>query len=431
MKKRVGPPRKSKRAKAPPRRATSAENEPTAPPPVVVESPAPAAGELPTVTLRPQEDRRVRRGHLWIFSNEIAAAPAGAVPGGLARFLTARDEYLGLGFYNPQSLIAGRLLDRRDRSLPADFFPQRLMAARALREALFSDNAYRWVYGESDDLPGLVIDRYGDALVVESFTAGMDRLMPALETALRAFGPWSAIVLKNDNAARRLERLPEEVRVLEGTPASPHWFATDSIQMAADLTGGQKTGYFYDQRDNRRSVAALAAGRTVLDVFCHTGGFSHYCAQAGARRVVGVDAAAPAVALARAIAEKNGWGERASFQEEDAFAHLGRVKETFDIVVLDPPRFAASKKNLPAAVEAYIRLNAQGLKRVAGGGFLATASCSQHVDRDTFRQIIARAAHTAGRKVKIIRSGGAGPDHPVRPTMPETDYLKFALLHVA
>ena len=144
-----------------------------------------------------------------------------------------------------------------------------------------------------------------------------------------------------------------------------------------------------------------------------------------------VDASAAAVSLARVIAEKNGWADRAVFEEEDAFAHLGRVKDTFEIVVLDPPRFAPSKKNVPAAVEAYIRLNALGLKRVAGGGFLATASCSQHIDRDTFRQIIARAAHVAGRKVKIIHQGGAGPDHPVRPTMPETEYLKFALLHVA
>jgi 23S rRNA (cytosine1962-C5)-methyltransferase len=418
MKKRVGPPRKTKRSKAVP-----------APPPVAS---APAApGELPTVKLRPQEDRRLRRGHLWVFSNEIAEAPVGAAPGALARFVTARDEYLGLGFYNAQSLIAGRLLDRRERSLPPDFFTQRLAAARALRDALFTDGAYRWVYGESDDLPGLVIDRYGDALVVESFTAGMDVLLPEILAALRMAGPWSAVVLKNDNAARRLEHLGEEVRVLEGTPAAPHWFTTDGIVMAADLTQGQKTGYFHDQRNNRRTVAAIAEGKDVLDVFCHTGGFAHYCARAGARRVVGVDASAPAVVLARAIAEKNGWADRASFQEEDAFAHLGRVKETFDVVVLDPPRFAPSKKNVPAAVEAYIRLNALGLKRVSGGGFLATASCSQHIDRDTFRQIIARSAHVAGRKVKIIHQGGAGPDHPVRPTMPETDYLKFALLHVA
>lgn len=418
MKKRVGPPRKSKRAPSPSSLLPTAS--------------APAApGELPTVKLRPQEDRRLRRGHLWVFSNEIAEAPVGTTPGALARFVTARDEYLGLGFYNPQSLIAGRLLDRRDRALPADFFPQRLAAAGALREALFTDNAYRWVHGESDDLPGLVIDRFGDALVVESFAAGMDVLLPELLAALRAAGPWAAIVLKNDNAARRLERLPEEVRVLDGAPATPHWFSSDGIALAADLTQGQKTGYFFDQRDNRRAVAALAAGKNVLDVFCHTGGFSHYCARAGARRVVGVDASAAAVALARAIAEKNGWADRAVFEEEDAFAHLGRVKDTFEIVVLDPPRFAPSKKNVPAAVEAYIRLNALGLKRVAGGGFLATASCSQHIDRDTFRQIIARAAHVAGRKVKIIHQGGAGPDHPVRPTMPETDYLKFALLHVA
>lgn len=398
----------------------------------IVDRPLPATTEsgLPFVRLKPNEDRRVRRGHLWVFSNEIERTAEGLEPGGLVEFLTSRDERLGIGFYNKQSLIAGRLLDRRESTLDAAFFTGRLQHALNLRQRNFSDNAFRWVHGESDDLPGLVIDRYGDVCVIESFAAGMDRLLPFIIEAVKGFGPWRAIVLRNDAAARRLEHLSEEVRVVEGALDTPHWFLTDGISVAADPLQGQKTGFFFDQRVNRAAVAALAPGRTVLDVFCHTGGFGLWCAKAGAKQVTGIDSSAPALELAQRSAEKNGWGALCSWQKADAFDHLTHSKETYDIVVLDPPRFAPTKKNLPEAIKAYVRLNTLGLKRVTGGGFLATASCSQHVSRDDFRQIVARAAHESNRKVKIVYQGGPGPDHPVRPSMPETDYLKFAILYV-
>lgn len=385
---------------------------------------------LPFVRLKAQEDRRLRRGHLWVFSNEIERAAEGLEPGAPVEFLTSRDERLGVGFYNKQSLIAGRLLDRRETAIDGAFFTGRLQHALNLRLRYFSDNAFRWVHGESDDLPGLVIDRYGDVCVIESFAAGMDRFLPLIVEAVKGFGPWRAIVLRNDASARRLEHLPEDVRVLEGALETPHWFSTDGITMAADPLQGQKTGFFFDQRVNRAAVAALAPGRNVLDVFCHTGGFGLWCARAGAKHVLGIDSSAPALELAQRIAEKNGWAASCDWQKADAFEHLTHSKETHDIVVLDPPRFAATKKNLPEAIKAYVRLNTLGIKRVTGGGFLATASCSQHVSRDDFRQIIARAAHESNRKVKIVYQGGSGPDHPVRPSMPETDYLKFAILYV-
>lgn len=385
---------------------------------------------LPFVRLKPQEDRRVRRGHLWVFSNEIEQAAEGIEPGALVEFLTSRDERLGIGFYNPKSLIAGRLLDRRETAIDVAFFTGRLQHALNLRQRYFNDNAYRWVHGESDDLPGLVMDRYGDVCVIESFAAGMDRLLPLIIEAVKTFGPWRAIVLRNDASARRLEHLPEEVRVLEGALESPHWFSTDGITLAADPLQGQKTGFFFDQRVNRSAVAALAPGRNVLDVFCHTGGFGLWCAKAGAKHVLGIDTSAPALELAQRTAEKNGWASSCVWEKADAFEHLTHSKENYDIVVLDPPRFAATKKNLPEAIKAYVRLNTLGIKRVTGGGFLATASCSQHVSREDFRQIISRAGHESGRKVKIVYQGGPGPDHPVRPSMPETDYLKFAILFV-
>jgi 23S rRNA (cytosine1962-C5)-methyltransferase len=387
-------------------------------------------GGLPIVRLKAQEDRRIRRGHLWIFSNEMEKAPDGLAPGALVEFWSSRNERLGVGYYNARSLIAGRILDRRETTIDGSFFAGRLHLALSLRKRFFKDDAYRWVHGESDDVPGLVIDRYGDVCVVESFSAGIDALLPRVVEALKTVAPWKAIVLRNDAAARRLEGLPEEVRVLDGAVDETHWFTTDGMDMAADVRAGQKTGFFFDQRMNRAAVAAWADGRSVLDVFCHTGGFGHACAKAGAARVMGVDSSAAALDLAGRVAQRNGWADRCLWRETDAFDFLAQSPETHDIVVLDPPRFSPTKKNVPAAIQAYIRLNALGMKRVTGGGLLATASCSQHVGRDEFRQIVARAAHESGRKVKIVYQGGAGPDHPVRPAMPETDYLKFLLLHV-
>jgi 23S rRNA (cytosine1962-C5)-methyltransferase len=272
-----------------------------------VDRPLPSSSSgsgLPFVRLKAQEDRRLRRGHLWVFSNEIERAADGLEPGAPVEFLTSRDERLGVGFYNKKSLIAGRLLDRRETTIDGAFFAGRLQHALNLRLRYFSDNAFRWVHGESDDLPGLVIDRYGDVCVIESFAAGMDRFLPLIVEAVKGFGPWRAIVLRNDASARRLEHLPEEVRVLEGALETPHWFSTDGITMAADPLQGQKTGFFFDQRVNRAAVAALAPGRNVLDVFCHTGGFGLWCARAGAKHVLGIDSSAPALELAQRIAEK-------------------------------------------------------------------------------------------------------------------------------
>jgi len=393
-------------------------------------TPPPATG-LPQVILKAHEDRRVRRGHSWVFSNEVESFPEAIEPGALVHFLTGRHEFLGVGFYNPSSLISGRLLDRRPMDIDLAFFQNRLRRAKELRDGLFPDGAYRWVFGESDDLPGLVIDRFGDACVLESYCAGMDRLIPKIAEAVASFGPWKAIVLKNDAATRKLERLPEEVKVLQGAVDKPHWFKTDGLDMAADLLEGQKTGFFFDQRANRAAVAALSPGKTVLDVFCHTGGFGLWCAKAGATRVTGIDESTPALELATSIAERNGFAQRLTFQKAEALDFLARTKETFGLVVLDPPRFASSKKNLPEALRAYVRMNALGLRRVTGGGFLATSSCSQHVDREEFRQILSRAIHESGRHAVVVHTGGAGPDHPVRPAMPETEYLKFAILHVA
>lgn len=385
---------------------------------------------LPQVLLKANEDRRVRRGHLWIFSNEIAEAPKDLVPGQAVQFLTARRAPLGTGFYHPRSLIAGRLVDRDETSLDQPFFERRLRAALELRGKFFTDDSYRWVHGESDDLPGLVVDRFGGTVVVESYCAGMDLHMEPLLAAIKAVHPWDVVVIKNDAALRKLEGLEDRVEVVAGDLKRPHWFTVDGVKTAADLLEGQKTGFFFDQRFNRRAAAAVSKGRRVLDVFCHTGGFGLAAAHGGAASVVAIDSSEPALALAREAARENGFDARMRFDKADAFDFLTKSKDMYDTVVIDPPKFAPSKKQLPQAEEAYIRLNALAFNRVSAGGFLATSSCSQHIERDAFRQIISRAAQQAGRRARIVHWSGAGPDHPVRPSMPETDYLKFALVHV-
>lgn len=385
---------------------------------------------MPQVLLKVNEDRRVRRGHLWIFSNEIDQAPEGLEPGQAVSFLTSRRQPLGTGFYHPRSLIAGRLLDRGEAVLDAAFFEKRLRAALELRGKFFTDTSYRWVHGESDDLPGLVIDRFDGVAVVESYCAGMDRHLEPILEAVKAVHPWETIVVKNDAGLRRLEGLEDRVEVVAGQLQRPHWFNVDGVRTAADLLEGQKTGFFFDQRFNRRVVASVSKDRRVLDVFCHTGGFGLAAAHGGATSVLAVDSSEPALTLARAAAEQNAFSGRMHFEKTDAFDFLGTCKDMFDVVVVDPPKFAPSKKHLPQAEEAYIRLNALAFNRVSAGGFLATASCSQHVERDAFRQMISRAAQQAGRRARIVHWNGAGPDHPVRPSMPETDYLKFALVHV-
>jgi len=447
MKKRTSPKKSAAApAKKKPAEIKTAKPKPSdklspadTPPPDLPAAPGPQTppvepedtGKFKRIVLKPHEDRRVRRGHLWVFSNEVQSLPADVGAGDPVHFYTAHKEFLGVGFYNPHSLIAGRLLDRHAVEPDAPFFEKRLRNALDLRRSLYSGDAYRWVFGESDDLPGLVIDRYGDACVIESYCAGMDKLMPVILEAVNAIHPWKTVVLKNDVDARRYEKLSMEVKLVRGQADGPHWFEMDGLKIAADLTGGQKTGFFLDHRDNRAVVAAFGKGKRVLDVFCHTGAFGLWAAQAGAASVTGVDDAEPALNLAREIADANALGERMNFVKANAFEWLPSSKEKFDIIVLDPPKMAASKKNLPAAIQAYARLNAAALRRVSGGGFLATASCSQHVEKDTFRQILSRAAYESGRRVRQIFWGGQAKDHPVRLSMPETDYLKFAILSVS
>jgi 23S rRNA (cytosine1962-C5)-methyltransferase len=339
----------------------------------------------------------------------------------------------GTFMFNPHSLIGARLLDRDpDAAIDGAWVAARIGAAAALRARLMDSPFHRLVHAEADRLPGLIIDRYDDVAVLQANTAGMDRLLPQIVAALTATLPLRAVVARNDAASRGLEGLPERVELLVGSEATAV-VVESGVRFPVDPLAGQKTGWFFDQRPNRDRVAALAHGARLLDVFCHVGAFGLRCAAAGAASVTLVDSSAPALEQARQAAEQNGLAGRVTQHRGDAFdvmTELAQAGERFDIVVCDPPAFAKSKKDQAAGLRAYGRMTRLAAPLVAPGGFLFVASCSHHVPADAFAATVAEGLHRARRDGRIVFSGGAGPDHPVHPLLPETAYLKTQLIQL-
>jgi 23S rRNA (cytosine1962-C5)-methyltransferase len=388
---------------------------------------------IPTLRLKPGQGRRLRAGSPWVFSNEIAMQPEyrQMTPGGLVRLEGDDGARLGTFMFNPHSLIAARLLDRDPAAaIDVDWLRTRLREAIALRERVCDTRFHRLVHAEADRLPGLVIDRYDDIAVVQANTAGMDRLMPLIVEALTELLPLRAVVARNDSATRRLEGLSEDVALLFGNDARVE-VTEGGVRFPVDLLEGQKTGWFFDQRPNRDRVAALADGARVLDVFSHVGAFGLRCAVAGAREVTLVDSSAPALAQAEQAAVLNGVAERVRVRRGDAFEVMTALAgERFDIVVCDPPAFARSRKDAEVGLRAYGRMARLAAALVAPGGFLLVASCSYHAPLEAWSAQIAFGLHRARREGRIVYTGGAGPDHPVHPHLPETAYLKAQLIQV-
>jgi 23S rRNA (cytosine1962-C5)-methyltransferase len=384
----------------------------------------------PSVLLLPGGQRRAEGGHPWVYSNEIRMdAAAKALPAGTLVTLRRADETpLGVAMFNPHSLLAARLLDRdAARPIAARFFARRFERALRLRERLFREPYYRLVHAEADGLPGLVVDRYGEVLAVQANAAGSDRLEAAIVEAIERLLRPVAIVLRNDSPARSLEGLPLETRLAAGSLDAPVNVVENGLTFRADLTGGQKTGWFFDQRDNRRFVASLAAGQSVLDLYCFNGGFAVAAAAAGAAAVLGIDRSEAALALAAEAAAANQVGERCEFRRGDAFAEAARLAaedRRFDVVIADPPAFARSKREVPAALRGYRKLARLAAAVTAGQGFLFIASCSFNVGVAEFQEAVRRGLADAGRSGRILRIAGAGPDHPIHPALPETAYLK-------
>ena len=389
--------------------------------------------ERPLIRLNPGADRRVKVGHPWAFSNEIAMTQAArAIPPGSVVRLEGDDGVRhGAWHFNPHSLIAARFLDP-DPAAPCDaaWFRSRIAGCLALRQRLFDMPFYRLVHAEADRLPGLVIDRYGDALAVQANTAGMDRALPDILAVLRELLAPRVIVARNDAAVRRLEGLEEDVALLHGTDGTAT-VEEGGLSFPVDLLGGQKTGWFFDQRPNRAMVARLAPGRTVLDAFCHLGGFGLAAAQAGAKEVTLLDRSEHALDLAMQAAARAGFADRVTPLKAEALEQLERMAASgrrFEVVVADPPAFAKTRRDVPAAVKGYAKLARLAASVTAPGGMLFIASCSHHVGPAEFAEAVAWGVHRARRPARILASVGAGPDHPVHPALTESAYLKGQLL---
>ncbi|MGH6720010.1 MAG: class I SAM-dependent rRNA methyltransferase [Alphaproteobacteria bacterium] len=392
--------------------------------------------ERPTVRLLAGHAKRLRAGHPWVFSNEIAMdEPTRRIPpGAIVRLQDAGGEALASATFNPHSLIAARVLDP-DAAAPFDgaAIAVRIQAALALRDRLIGSPFYRLIHAESDRLPGLVVDRFGDLAVVQANTAGMERLLPDVIGAIGAVVRPAGIVLRCDSPVRRLEGLEPYVRTEGDVPDRPIPVAEGGVRFLADPVRGQKTGWYFDQRDNRTFVAGLAEGLDVLDAYCHTGGFGLRALAAGAARATLIDGSEPALELARAAAEANRLGDKATLVRADVFTAFEARRaagETYGLVIADPPSFVKSRKDLGAGLRGYRKLARLAAGLVAPGGFLALFSCSHNVDAPTFADQVRRGLIDAGRQGRILKACAAAADHPVHPALAESAYLKGLVLQV-
>jgi 23S rRNA (cytosine1962-C5)-methyltransferase len=388
------------------------------------------SGAARELRLKRGEDRRLSSGHLWVFSNEIdsdATPLAAFAPGDLAQIRSQRGQFLGHAYVNPHALICARILSR-DPDLPIgrDLIQARLRAALALRERLHRDPCYRLVFGESDGLPGLVLDRYGDVLVGQIATAGMEALKDTVVEAVRELLAPAGLYWKNDSAARQLEQLPQLAQTAFGEIPEEITAIEAGLRFTAPLAHGQKTGWFYDQTHNRaRLTRYLWPGARVLDVCSYAGAWAVTALKAGAAAASCVDSSETALDFARRNAQANGVAlETIRSDAFEAMKALHERGERFDVVVLDPPAFIKRKKDVPQGQAAYRKLNQLALGLIDDEGLLVSCSCSYHLAPEELLAAIQTAARHTGRFVQILESGGQSPDHPVHPAIPETRYLK-------
>lgn len=392
---------------------------------------------LPPLQLKRNEDRRLRAGHLWVFSNEIdtTRTPLSAFePGQDVELIDDTGKFLGSGYVNPNSLICARIVSR-DRDYPpsASLITHRLNIALSLRDRLFPQPYYRLVFGEGDGLPGLVVDRFGDVLSVQITTFGMEKRREEIVGCLDKLLRPKAIILRNDSSIREMEGLPRYVEVAHGTAPELLEVIENDCRFQAPAQTGQKTGWFYDHRLNRGRMTHYVKDLRVLDVFSYMGGWGIPAAVAGAREVLCIDESALAIDQIHNNAALNNVADRVATLQGDAFDALKQLRaerEHFDVIVLDPPAFIKRKKDLAKGTEAYRRLNQMAMQVLSKDGILVSASCSYHMDRDELRQQVLQAARHIDRNVVVLEQGHQGPDHPVHPAIPETDYLKAFICRV-
>ncbi len=387
------------------------------------------------ITLNKNEERRIKSGHPWVFSNEIRDVAGDRTSGIAAELYDAAGGFIGVGHYNPHSLIAFRLVSRQREDIDTDeFYERRIPAALAHRQTRYPGlSTFRAVYGESDFLPGLVVDKYGDYLSLQLLSAGMDSRRAQIVAALRKIFAPLGIIARNDVSVRKLEGLDEQVELLWGdVPESVH-MEENGLTFQVNLREGQKTGGFLDQKENHLLLRGISAGKNVLDCFCYTGGWAVHAASFGAASVLGIDISARAVAQAGSHARLNKTSDRVRFEECDAFERLRSLHQEgkrFGVIVMDPPAFVKSRKNIAEATKGYLTINRRALDLLEPGGYLITCSCSYHMGREAFRDLLVQAARLAKREVRLVATCSQAADHPVLLSFPESEYLKCFVLQV-
>lgn len=384
-----------------------------------------------TLYLRRGAERRLRAGHLWVYSNEIdsARSPLGSFAAGdLVCVRDAAGGLLGSAYMEPHSLICARLYaPAEERSLDQALFEDRLASALAGRQAVFDQAYYRLVYGDSDTLPGLVIDRFGDYLVVQLNNEGIERYREALFAALVAVLQPTGILLRSDSRSRREQGLSGGMELVYGEVPERVPLVENGVRFLAPVHRGQKTGWFYDHRMSRARLAPWVGGKSVLDVYSYIGGWGIQAAAFGAREVCCLDSSAQALEGVTANADLNDLQDRVRTIQGSApetMASLRAENSQFDVVILDPPAFIQRKKDLKKGIAAYRKINELGLKLLRPGGLLVSASCSMHLQRADLIGAMQLAAVRAGCQLRVVEQGAQGPDHPIHPAIPETEYLK-------
>lgn len=386
---------------------------------------------LPALRIDERSVRRLKLGYPWVFRSEVINGKDAATltPGQLVDFVRDRGDFVARGFFNPKPQLVGRVLtQRQDQDIAKQFVFHQVEIALKFRDRLYGQPFYRLIHAESDGLPGLIVDRYGDVVVCQVNTAGMESLWPHVEAALKNFVKPSAIVLKNDTSAREQEGLEQYVRVVHGkVPDGGVQITENETPFHVDVVEGQKTGWFFDQRENRAWVASLAKGATLLDVFCHTGGFGITAARLGAENVTFVDSSSPALEMVKKNAVLNGVDKKCKTVEGKAFdvmEKMAAAKTKFGVVAVDPPAFIKSRKDMAAGLKGYMKLARLAEPLVQKNGLLFFASCSSHAGVNELSDAITEGMAKSGRAFQIVKTSAAASDHPVHPLLPETAYLK-------
>ena len=390
---------------------------------------------IKTLKLRSEAVKRRAYGHVWVFSNELETVDTSIPPGTICTLLYPDGKPAGVGFFNPKSLIAMRLLAQNTADLPADFVKTRLEAALEYRRILGIERACRLCFGESDGLPGLVVDRYEDTLVIEILSAGMELLKADVTAALKDLLKPRGIFYRNTHHFRELEGLTSYEETAYGTIPEKIKIEENGLQYNIPMAGSQKTGWYFDQRENRAALEPFFEGRKVLDLHTYLGAFAITAARAGAQAVWAVDSSEKAIEMAEENAALNGLKGKIIFRKEKAERLLealesGQLPDKPDFILLDPPNIVHNKKHLPQALKMLSRMAGTAIKALPRGGYLAVSTCSHHISRGMFVETLSGAVAKTGKKAMLVELRGQAKDHPILISMPETEYLHFALLRI-